>query len=85
MTTKRRHEAEYLWQAEKAGLTEYAQCCPSLKSLYGEYVPYATARDLFVEMVYYGPEVFRYATAFKSIGGGRTEAASEGKLDRCGG
>jgi hypothetical protein len=77
--TKRAMEAEYLMKAEKAGLTGYAAVLPELKELYSGYVPYATARDLFVELVYYGPEVFRYARRFNGMVDGAEKLKAENK------
>src|SRR5690606_28297186 len=47
---------------------------------YGDYVPFATARDLFVEMAYYGPEVLRFADGFKEVVEQHDALRKEGKL-----
>ncbi len=57
--TKREFESTFTTKA--AGHPEYSKVLPELQKIYGEYVPYATARDLFIEMVYYGPEILRFA------------------------
>jgi Peptidase S46 len=64
---KRAYEEGYIAKATAAGQEAYAQALPELKKLYGDYVPFATARDLFVEMVYYGPEVLAFADGFKDL------------------
>ena len=64
---KRAYEREYQEKARSAGMAPYAEALPQLKQLYGDYVPFATARDLFVEMAYYGPEVLRFADGFKEV------------------
>ncbi|MEZ4739665.1 MAG: S46 family peptidase [Flavobacteriales bacterium] len=79
LDTKRQQEADYLAKAEKRGLTQYMGVLPELKGLYGEYVPYATARDLFVELVYYGPEILRYGRRFENMVEGAQKLNEEGK------
>lgn len=58
----------------------YAAALTELARLYVEYTPYATARDLFVEMVYYGPEVLRFTDGFKDVIEKQQELVKEGKL-----
>ncbi len=77
---KRQYEADYQALASKEGLPAYAAVLPELKGMYSEYAPYAQARDLFVEMAYYGPEVFRFADSFKELIERHDELRSEGKL-----
>lgn len=79
---KRQYETEYQAMATAAGRAEQAKVLPELKDLYGEYVPYATARDLFVEMVYYGPELLRFADGFALLVEGHADLAAKGTLDQ---
>ena len=64
---KREYEERYRARAVEAGMGHYAEALDDLEGLYREYVPYATARDLFVEMFYYGPEVLRFADRYRSL------------------
>src|SRR5690606_17068362 len=57
--TKREFEEQYIEKAKAAG--GGAEVLSELEELYNEYRPYAVARDLLIEMVYYGPEVLRFA------------------------
>ncbi|WKZ67718.1 MAG: S46 family peptidase [Flavobacteriales bacterium] len=77
---KRAYEREYQEKARAAGMAPYAEALPQLKQLYGDYVPFATARDLFVEMAYYGPEVLRFADGFKEVVEQHDALRKEGKL-----
>lgn len=79
---KRQYETEYQAKATAAGRAELAKVLPDLKDLYGEYVPYATARDLFVEMVYYGPELLRFADGFAPLVEGHADLSAKGTLDQ---
>ncbi|MBL7955208.1 MAG: S46 family peptidase [Flavobacteriales bacterium] len=78
---KREQEALYLDRALKLGRTDLQEVLPTLKDLYTEYVPLATARDLFVEMVYYGPEILRFADGFRELTEEHLRLVSEGKFD----
>ena len=64
---KRTQEAAYQAKAKELGRADLEAVLPAMKDLYGQYVPLATARDLFVEMVYYGPEVLRFADGFREL------------------
>jgi len=64
---KRKQEQAYVAKAGELGRTDLQNVLPELKALYAQYVPFATARDLFTEMVYYGPEVLRFADSFKEL------------------
>ncbi|MBK9148446.1 MAG: S46 family peptidase [Flavobacteriales bacterium] len=67
LEVKRAYEEAYNTKAKEMGKPEYAQALVTLKAAYGDYVPFAMARDLYVEMVYYGPELLRFADAFKDL------------------
>ncbi len=64
---KREQEGVFTDKALKLNRTDLQAVLPTLKDLYAQYVPLATARDLFVEMVYYGPEVLRFADGFREL------------------
>ena len=64
---KRDYEAAYIARAGESGHSEYTLVLPKLQLLYRDFVPYATARDLFVEMVYNGPEVLGFANGFTEL------------------
>ncbi len=78
---KREQEALYVDRALKLGRTDLQEVLPTLKNLYAEYVPLATARDLFVEMVYYGPEILRFADGFRELTEEHLRLVSEGKFE----
>ena len=77
---KREQEIEYLAKASDAGRQDLVNILPELKNAYVDYVPYATARDLFVEMAYYGPEVLRFADGFQELVEEHLRLSTEGKL-----
>jgi hypothetical protein len=76
---KKEYEAAYTAKARAEGQEEYAKALVSLEGLYGQYVPYATARDMFVEMVYYGPEVLRFTDGFRELVEEHGKLSDEGK------
>ncbi|MGV3638215.1 MAG: S46 family peptidase [Flavobacteriales bacterium] len=78
---KREQEGLYMDRAMKMGREDLQRVLPSLQALYAEYVPLATARDLFVEMVYYGPEVLRFADGFRELTEEHTRLTAEGKFE----
>ncbi|HRH70491.1 MAG TPA: S46 family peptidase [Flavobacteriales bacterium] len=79
LDTKRAMEERYVAKANELGIAEYRNVLPELKDLYGQYVPYAQARDLFNEMVYNGPEVLRFADSFKELIEDHDKLAAENK------
>jgi len=74
---KRAYEREF---QEKVGGTAYAGVLADLQQLYTQYVPYATARDLFVEMVYYGPEILRFSEGFGALVEDHAKLSADAKL-----
>lgn len=60
IANKQQFEEQFVQRARKEGRND-AAVLDELRNLYDKYVPYAMARDLFIEMVYYGPEVLRFA------------------------
>ncbi len=61
------YEERYIARARAAGKEDLAAVLPQLEAAYGQVAPYAIARDLFVEMVFYGPEVLRFADRFRVL------------------
>ena len=78
---KREYEAAYLALAKEKGNDTYATALTTLGSIYSEYVPYATARDLFVEMVYNGPEVLAFANGFTELVDQHAALSKDGKFN----
>ncbi|MBK6475385.1 MAG: S46 family peptidase [Flavobacteriales bacterium] len=77
---KREYEKGYTAKALADGRKDFAMVLPELNVLYSEYMPYAKARDIFVEMAYYGPQALRYADGFRGILEGHERLSAEGKL-----
>lgn len=78
---KREQEAAYLSRAKELGRADLEAVIPALRELYGQYVPLATSRDLFVEMVYYGPEVLRFADGFRELTEEGDRLLADGKFN----
>ncbi len=81
LARKREQEKAFTERATKAGRSDLLTVLPELESAYAEYIPYATARDLFVEMAFYGPEVLRFADGFKGLLLEHEQLSAQGKLD----
>ncbi len=65
--TKRALEAELIARAKAQGDHGPEQVLAQLSELQRTIAPYTTARDLFVEMLYYGPEVLSFAHSFNDL------------------
>ena len=74
---KREQEADYRTKAQG---TPYAGVLDELKTAYAEYVSLAKARDLYSEFVYVGPELLRFADAFRNLAANHAELKANGKL-----
>lgn len=72
-------EAEFNKRA--AGKPEYEVVLGELDALYKEYLPYAKARELLVEMVYVGPEFMRFSDGFRKLIEQHQQLRQEGQLD----
>jgi hypothetical protein len=81
LENKRSYEEAYRVKAREQGAPQFAHALDSLKALYVEYVPYAMARDLFVEMIYYGPDVLRFADSYRNLIENYATLKAEGKLE----
>ena len=64
---KRMEEAAFVDEAHKRNRTDLVDHMTALEGDHKSYVRYATARDLFVEMVYYGPEILRFADGYREL------------------
>ena len=80
LARKREYEQEYTSKALKDGRKDLSMVVSELNVLYAEYMPYAKARDLFVEMAYYGPQVLRFTDGFRSIVEDHEKLLADGKL-----
>ncbi len=78
---KREQEKDFTERATSAGRDDLLSVLPELELAYRDYIPYATARDLFVEMAYYGPEALRFADGFKSLLLDHAQLSAQGKLE----
>ncbi|UTW61189.1 S46 family peptidase [bacterium SCSIO 12741] len=47
--------------------TKYTSLLPQFKGIYEEIEPYTFARDMFIEVWYYGPEILRYSAGFNQL------------------
>ncbi|MGB3870112.1 MAG: S46 family peptidase [Flavobacteriales bacterium] len=79
INVKLAQEQEFTSRA--AGRPEYTTVLGELSGLYREYLPYAVARELFVEFVYVGPEFLRFAEGYTKLITKHAELKQEGKLD----
>ncbi|RMG78572.1 MAG: tetratricopeptide repeat protein, partial [Bacteroidetes bacterium] len=66
---KKQQEADFLQKinANPEWKEKYGNVIPELKRLYAEIEPLAFSREMFIELAYYGPEIFRYAFTFRSL------------------
>lgn len=81
LDAKQTYEQAYRAKAREAGALPYIAALDGLEDLYKAYIPYATARDLFIEMVYYGPEVLRFADRYRNVLQNHEQLRAEGKLE----
>lgn len=64
---KRRYEAGYRKAAKDQGRLEFIEALDDLAVAYEANAPYASARDLFVEFLYYGPDILRFTDGFNKL------------------
>lgn len=72
---------ERAFNARAAGKPEYEPVLGQLAGLYKEYLPYATARELYAEFVYMGPEFLRFSQGYNKLVAQHQELRKAGKLD----
>ena len=77
---KRALERDMLARAAARGDDGPARVLGELERLQAAFAPFSDARDLFIEMVYYGPEVLRFADSFRELADRSAELEKEGKL-----
>ncbi len=76
---KRAQEEEFNRRA--VGKLEYASVLAELDRLHAAIEPYATARELFVEFVFTGPEFLRFAQGYDKLIRQHAELKRTGKLE----
>lgn len=64
---KRQHEEVFIEQSRAAGQAAYVDVLDSLRSIENIIIPYQTARDLFIEFFFYGPEVLNFTRRFDAL------------------
>lgn len=64
LEVKRDFEKEFLKRAETDKQKQFFEL---FEEVYNEIEPYNLARDYFIEMVYYGPEILRFAHSFAAL------------------
>ncbi|MCB0792363.1 MAG: S46 family peptidase [Flavobacteriales bacterium] len=60
-------EERFRKRATAAGREDLVAVLDSLRTLYDRSAPYALARDLFIEIYYYGPDIMRFAEQFRDL------------------
>ncbi|MBK8341055.1 MAG: S46 family peptidase [Flavobacteriales bacterium] len=78
---KRAQESEFRQRAMSAGRSDLVGVLDTLGAVYAKWSPFAQARDLFVELAYYGPELIRFADRFKELETSYAAWKESGKLD----
>jgi hypothetical protein len=77
LNTKRAYEAEY--SKRVAGHPPYDGVLPELEALYKDYNQLALARDLYIELAYYGPTILRFAEGYQDLAVAPADAATIAK------
>lgn len=65
LNKKQVFEKEFLERAK--GNKTYTDLIPQFETLYGQMEKYNLGRDLFIELLYYGPEVLRFSDRFEKL------------------
>lgn len=79
---KEDYERTYRVRAAELGLPQYSAALDELAGLHATIAPYSISRDLFIEMVFYGPEVLRFAERFTPLAQQAAELARKGALQQ---
>ncbi len=66
--------------ANKEGAA-FGNTLDELNKAYSEYLPYSDSRDLFLEFVYYGPEILRFSDRFRGLAEQYDQLEAAGKVD----
>ncbi|MCB9170671.1 MAG: S46 family peptidase [Flavobacteriales bacterium] len=77
---RRRDEQRYRERAASSGNEALSATLDSLQDLYDRIAPYTLARDLFIELYYYGPDLMRFAEQARQLAEHGEELEREGKL-----
>lgn len=81
LEAKQNYESEYRQKAAEQGRMEFVRALDELNTLYREIKDLAVARDLFIEMVYYGPEILRFADGYRELLTNYDALRQQGKLE----
>lgn len=81
LEAKQNYEAEYRRKALAEGRPEFVEALDELGVLYKDIRDMAVARDLFIEMVYYGPEILRFADGYRDLLNNHDALRRQGKLE----
>ncbi len=77
---KRKFEEQYLAQCTKTEFKTYAEVLPKLESLYSQVNHLNFEAQLFVEYMYYGPELFNFSYRFQELVANFDTLKAQGKL-----
>jgi hypothetical protein len=76
-------EAFQSWAESNAERSSsYASLLDDLKQANEQLAPYQLARELFIEYVFYGPEIFRFANRFDRLVNDHSQMKEDGVLDK---
>ena len=64
---KQDFEKQYIAEARASDRNDLVNVLPSLQGVYREIEPYSLARELFIEYIFYGPEIFSFAHDFEEV------------------
>ena len=78
---KRSFEEQYTAQCAKPEFQAYAEVLPKLKEIYTELNPLNFEAQLFVEYMYYGPEMFNFSYRFQELVMNYDTLQAKGKLE----
>lgn len=81
LEAKQNYEVEYRRKATADGRPEFVEALDELGVLYKDIRDMAVARDLFIEMVYYGPEILRFADGYRDLLNNHDALRRQGKLE----
>jgi hypothetical protein len=82
--TKKQNEEKAFTAAVASNQTfkdQYSDVLPQLEAAYKANTDYELARDYFIEFVYYGPEILRFASQFSNLINNYNELVEAGTLD----
>lgn len=68
--------------SNKSFSEQYGNVLPELETSYKAIADYELARDYFIELVYYGPEILRFSSQFSNLINNYHKLAEEGTLEK---